>query len=91
MSDSLKLAELFQQKVKELRAKDPRQAELLGWELMDYVSAVAAHTGAESTWDILHSQIQSVAVRQKISEEQVIHDLFVSGSAESFMLLLQLG
>lgn len=89
--NKLQLATLFQQKVKDLRAKDPEQARILGGELLNWASVVAPFAGGGSVWDIVYSQIQPIARRQGISEEQVIHDLFASGSAETFMLALQLG
>jgi hypothetical protein len=91
--NKLQLAELFQRRVGELRAKNPQEAQLLGEELQDWASGVAPFTGAAlvSLWDIIYSQIQPIAKRQKISEEQVINDLFASGLADSLMLLLQLG
>ncbi|OGC68238.1 hypothetical protein A3J33_00485 [candidate division WWE3 bacterium RIFCSPLOWO2_02_FULL_53_10] len=92
MSDKLELAALFQRKVKELRAKDQEQAKILGGEILEYASAVmAVRTGLPTVWDVLYPQIKSISGRQRISEEQVIHDLFATGTAESFMLLLQLG
>jgi hypothetical protein len=84
------VSDLFKRKIRELREKDPEKVKKLLGELMEWAAVVSAPPDAYF-WDILYSQIQWVAGRQKISEEQVLSNLFAQGTVDGFMLLLQLG
>ena len=81
---------LFLRKLKELKERDPVRGRLLEGEIVEWASMVPA-ADDDSVWDMLYSQIQSIAERRKVSEEQVINDLFDQGSTNSFMMLIQLG
>jgi len=81
---------LFLRKIKELKERDPVRGRLLEGEIVEWASMVPA-ADDDSVWDMLYSQIQSIAERRKVSEEQVINDLFDQGSTNSFMMLIQLG
>ena len=81
---------LFLRKLKYLKERDPVRGRLLEGEIVEWASMVPA-ADDDSVWDMLYSQIQSIAERRKVSEEQVINDLFDQGSTNSFMMLIQLG
>ena len=81
---------LFLRKIKELKERDPVRGRLLEGEIVEWASMVPA-ADDDSVWDMLYSQIQSIATRRNVSEEQVINDLFDQGSTNSFMMLIQLG
>jgi hypothetical protein len=81
---------LFLRKLKDLKERDPVRGRLLEGEIVEWASMVPA-ADDDSVWDMLYSQIQSIAERRKVSEEQVINDLFDQGSTNSFMMLIQLG
>ena len=81
---------LFLRKLKELKERDQVRGRLLEGEIVEWASMVPA-ADDDSVWDMLYSQIQSIAERRKVSEEQVINDLFDQGSTNSFMMLIQLG
>lgn len=81
---------LFVRKLNELKVRDPVIGRLLEGEIVEWASMVPA-ADDDSVWDMLYSQIQSIATRRKVSEEQVINDLFDPGSVKSFMILIQLG
>ena len=81
---------LFLRKLKELKERDPVRGRLLEGEIVEWASMVPA-ADDDSVWDMLYSQIQSIATRRNVSEEQVINDLFDQGSTNSFMMLIQLG
>ena len=81
---------LFLRKIKELKERDPVRGRLLEGEIVEWASMVPA-ADDDSVWDMLYSQIQSIATRRNVSEEQVINDLFDPGSTNSFMMLIQLG
>jgi len=50
---------------------------------------MAPAADSDSIWDVLYSQIRSIATRRKISEEQVINELFDPKSGHSFIVLVQ--
>jgi hypothetical protein len=81
---------LFVRKLNELKVRDPVRGRLLEGEIVEWASVVPA-ADDDSVWDMLYSQIESIAKRRKIPEEQVINDLFDPGSVNSFMMLIQLG
>ena len=81
---------LFLRKLKDLKERDPVRGRLLEGEIVEWASMVPA-ADDDSVWDMLYSQIQSIATRRNVSEEQVINDLFDHGSTNSFMMLIQLG
>ena len=81
---------LFVRKLKELKERDPVRGRLLEGEIVEWASMVPA-ADDDSVWDMLYSQIQSIATRRRIPEEQVINELFDPGSINSFMMLIQLG
>ena len=81
---------LFLRKLKDLKERDPVRGRLLEGEIVEWASMVPA-ADDDSVWDMLYSQIQSIATRRNVSEEQVINDLFDQGSTNSFMMLIQLG
>ena len=81
---------LFVQKLNELKARNPVRGRLLEGEIAEWASMVPA-ADDDSVWDMLYSQIRLIATRRKVSEEQVINELFDPGSVNSFMMLVQLG
>ena len=81
---------LFVRKLNELKVRGPVRGRLLEAEIAEWASMVPA-ADDDSVWDMFYSQILSIAERRKVSEEQVINELFDPGSVNSFMMLVQLG
>ncbi|HLD96631.1 MAG TPA: hypothetical protein VI794_02900 [Patescibacteria group bacterium] len=52
-------------------------------------TSMAPAADSDSIWDVLYSQIRSISTRRKISEEQVINELFDPKSGHSFIVLVQ--
>ena len=87
--DKAELQALFDRKLRDFKERDPIRGRLLEGEIAEWASMVPAAPD-DTIWEMLYSQIQSIARRQKVSEEQVINDLFDPGSVNSFMMLIQL-
>ena len=80
---------LFDRKLRDFKEHDPIRGRLLEEEIAEWASMVPA-APSDTVWDMLYSRISSIARRRKVSEEQVIDDLFDPGSVNSFMMLIQL-
>jgi hypothetical protein len=79
---------LFFGKLEEFKRCDSVRGRILELEIVTWAEMIPAGPDA-STWDVLYSQIQHLSVFHKISEEQVVHELFTPGSVESFVMFLQ--
>ncbi len=84
--DKSELNALFNQKLKELKERDSARGRLVEAEIDTLAGIIPASPG-ESTWDLLYRQIRHLSFIHKISEEQVIHNLFDPGSEGCFLIL----